>query len=232
MNNSAKLLEIIDDSYYPILGNICNKNDFLGLDFTSNNKELANVNLLNTAEFSSYVFEKISKSGKLFGIGGYAENRAIYNRSLHFTADGEPRTIHLGVDIWAKAGTQIFCPLNGKIHSFRNNNQFGDYGPTLILEHVVSDQKFYSLYGHLSIESIGNQYVGREFKMGEKLCTIGDFPINGDWPPHLHFQLIIDIGTNWGDYPGVCKISERAHYLNNCPDPNFLIFTKTKKEPS
>lgn len=225
MDKLAKLLEIIGQSHFPVLGKNLTKSDFLELDFTANNAELANVNLLNTAEFSDYVFEKISLSGKLFGIGGYAENRAIYNRSLHFTADEEPRTIHLGVDIWAKAGTEIFCPVKGKVHSFQNNDQFGDYGPTLILEHEISGQKLHSLYGHLSTESIENQYVGREYQMGEKLCAIGNFPINGDWPPHLHFQLIIDIGSNCGDYPGVCKISERAHYLNNCPDPNFLIFS-------
>jgi hypothetical protein len=46
---------------------------------------------------------------------------------------------------------------------------------------------------------------------------------NGHWPPHLHFQLIIDMGKAKGDYPGVCKYSEREKYLDNCPDPGFIL---------
>jgi len=26
-----------------------------------------------------------------------------------------------------------------------------------------------------------------------------------------------------GDYPGVCKYSEQAKYLQNCPDPDLIL---------
>ncbi|MFI5187661.1 MAG: hypothetical protein ACHQF0_13100 [Chitinophagales bacterium] len=56
--------------------------------------------------------------------------------------------------------------------------------------------------------------------------VIGEFGIpseNGHWPPHLHFQIIIDMGEWKGDYPGVCKFSERKKYLENCPDPDGIL---------
>lgn len=46
---------------------------------------------------------------------------------------------------------------------------------------------------------------------------------NGDWPPHLHFQVIHDMEFKKGDYPGVCSISERERYLKNCPDPDLIL---------
>jgi len=46
---------------------------------------------------------------------------------------------------------------------------------------------------------------------------------NGHWPPHLHFQIIKDRGEWEGDYPGVCKYSEREKYLNNSPDPDLVL---------
>ncbi|MEP6913389.1 MAG: response regulator, partial [bacterium] len=50
---------------------------------------------------------------------------------------------------------------------------------------------------------------------------------NGDWPPHLHFQIIEDMRVHEGDYPGVCSISERAKYLNNCPNPDLILIDGT-----
>jgi len=46
---------------------------------------------------------------------------------------------------------------------------------------------------------------------------------NGQWPPHLHFQLILDMESKKGDYPGVCSLPQRQKYLDNCPDPDALL---------
>ena len=55
------------------------------------------------------------------------------------------------------------------------------------------------------------------------MATLGDATINGDYAPHLHFQIIKDIAENTGDYPGVCSKNKRNYYLDNCPDPNLLL---------
>lgn len=193
------------------------------LDFTAHNPELQQVDVTHTAVFSSYVFNKIKESGAVAGIGGYAENRSIYRRSPHFNANEQPRTIHLGIDIWMEAGTPVFAPLAGTIHSFQNNAHFGDYGPTIILAHQLEEVTFYTLYGHLNVECLEALFVGKRIEAGEQIAQIGPYPVNGDWPPHLHFQLISDMEGRTGDFPGVCAADEREKYLQNCPDPNLIL---------
>ena len=125
------------------------------------------------------------------------------------------------MDIWGKAGTPVFAPLGGMVHSFAFNDRKGDYGATIILLHQLDGIPFYSLYGHLSFRDLSiseGNYVNR----GQEFAHFGDVHENGHWPPHLHLQLIFDIQMKQGDYPGVCKYSEREKYLANCPDPDFL----------
>ena len=213
---------------------------YLVLDFTAQNPDLARLDLTNTAVFNDYVFGKLRDAGAVVGVGGYNEHRDIYRRSSHFQksdalpapcdgplCDGPPcdgpREIHLGIDFWMAAGTPVFAPLDGIVHSFQDNNHFGDYGPTIILEHETSTGPLYSLYGHLSRASLVDLYEGKPVKEGEQIAEIGPYPENGDWPPHLHFQLMTDLLGLRGDFPGVCSLADRARFLEICPDPNDLL---------
>ncbi|WP_080241631.1 peptidoglycan DD-metalloendopeptidase family protein [Spirosoma rigui] len=197
---------------------------YLILDFSAANPDLAALDLTNTATFSAYVFGKLRDAGARVGVGGYNEHRTIYRRSNHFnTAQAEPREIHLGIDLWAEAGTPVFAPVPGIVHSFQDNANFGDYGPTIILEHQTADGVLYSLYGHLTRASLVSLYEGKPIEAGEKLAEIGPYPENGDWPPHLHFQLMTDMLGLRGDFPGVCSLTDRAKFLALCPDPNQLL---------
>ena len=200
------------------------RDPFLRLDFSATNPDLANLDLTNTAAFTDYVFGKLRTAGVKVGVGGYNEHRTIYRRSNHFYAsDHELREIHLGIDFWAEAGTTVFAPLNGVVHSFRDNANFGDYGPTIILEHDSNaDRPRYSLYGHLTRSSLDGLYEGKPFQAGDKLAEIGPYPENGDWPPHLHFQLMTDMLGLRGDFPGVCSVADRQKFLATCPNPNTL----------
>ena len=135
----------------------------------------------------------------------------------------EPRRLHIGVDISGKEGTEIFAPCDAIIHSFAFNNQFGDYGATIILFHRFDAITFHTLYGHLSVADIENIHEGQSIKKGQLFAHFGTGKDNGHWPPHLHFQIIHDIGNYKGDYPGVCKVSEREKYLMNCPDPDLIL---------
>ncbi|MBC3789835.1 murein DD-endopeptidase MepM/ murein hydrolase activator NlpD [Spirosoma sp. LMG 31447] len=197
---------------------------YLVLDFSATNPDLSTVNLTDTAAFTDYVFGQLRSAGTTMGVGGYNEHRIIYRRSTHFKGEeAEPREIHLGIDLWTDAGTPVFAPLAGRVHSFQDNANFGDYGPTIILEHTTANGPLYSLYGHLSRQSLIGLYEGKSFQAGEKLAEIGPYPENGDWPPHLHFQLITDMLGRRGDFPGVCSLADRERFLAICPDPNQLL---------
>lgn len=153
------------------------------------------------------------------------ETRGIYERSNYFnnTDPYDERNIHLGLDLWIQAETPIFTPLDGIVHSYKNNTNYGDYGPTIILEHNLNDVKFYTLYGHLSLESLEGLTIGKIFEKGEQIATLGDASVNGDYAPHLHFQIINDLQDYQGDYPGVTSSRDIEFYRSNCPDPNLLL---------
>jgi 4-aminobutyrate aminotransferase-like enzyme/Ser/Thr protein kinase RdoA (MazF antagonist) len=167
--------------------------------------------------------------GAQVSAGGYAEPRPVYLTDA-FAVPGsdrrERRTIHLGVDLFQPAGRPIFAPLAGKIHSFADNADLGDYGPAILLEHQVPGEdgvQFYSLYGHLSRESLAGKSEGQEVAAGEQIGTLGDVGVNGGWAPHLHFQLMLDLLGRRGEFPGVAAPSEREAWLGLCPDPNLLF---------
>jgi murein DD-endopeptidase MepM/ murein hydrolase activator NlpD len=197
---------------------------YIPLDLSVTNQDLATNKPKNAADFENFISKYLEKNNAEIAFGGYIEGRNLYKRSTIFKDGSTPeRNIHIGLDLWGKAGTQILAPLDGKIHSFKNNEGLGDYGPTIILEHEIENEKFYTLYGHLSLESIENLTVGAVFKKGESLATFGNSEVNGDYAPHLHFQIINNIENYQGDYPGVCNINDLNFYIENCPDPNLLL---------
>ena len=135
----------------------------------------------------------------------------------------EPRRLHLGVDIWGPAETPVYAPLEGTVHSYAFNEAYGDYGATLILQHDINGFLFHTLYGHLSLASIQQKQEGQLIAKGEWIAAFGEPAENGHWPPHLHFQIIVDMQGMKGDYPGVCRFSEKEKYLTNCPDADSIL---------
>ena len=194
------------------------------LDFTPNNQRLAKVDVADTAVFEEFVWKEMDAQGATYGTGGYGEWREIYRRSSLFDGTETPRNIHLGVDIWASAGLAVYSPIEGKVHSFKNNEGFGNYGGTVVLKHHLPEgYALYSLYGHLGTGFIQTLESGKQVRAGEKVGDLGGYEENGHWPPHLHFQLMTDLEGNVGDYPGVCATEDRDHYLSVCPNPNLLL---------
>jgi murein DD-endopeptidase MepM/ murein hydrolase activator NlpD len=196
---------------------------FFPLDFTAANTELTTTIIADTQKFSKWVSEKLKASNSRYGIGGYMEHRTIYAVSPHFDTEDEPRRLHLGIDIWGDAGIPIYTPFDGLVHSFQDNNNLGDYGPTIILQHNLGGLTLYSLYGHLSRKSLEGLSVGMQVSKSQQIAGLGNNQENGQWPPHLHFQLMFDMEGKLGDYPGVCKYSEKEKYRMNIPDPGLVL---------
>jgi murein DD-endopeptidase MepM/ murein hydrolase activator NlpD len=228
MNSAAYLTGILKNNqqlFHRVIPYDPNKDKLLVMDFTAANTALTDTVLADIRLFSAHIETALSKAGASYGIGGYNEHRTVYRISSVF--DGvngeEPRRLHLGVDIWGKAGTPVMAPLDATIHSFAFNNRPGDYGATIILSHWLNSIQFYSLYGHLSLASLNNLKEGEFIDKGKIIAWLGEPAENGNWPSHLHFQLIADLEGWKGDYPGVCKYSERENYLANCPDPALIL---------
>lgn len=221
----SEWLTLRQNQFLPIVPFDAGKDKLLWLDFTEQNRSLTADILNDTALFSGYIGEQLKSAGARYGYGGYDEHRTVYSRSSHFDdpAGGEPRRLHLGVDIWGEAGTPVFAPVSGMVHSFANNNHPGDYGATILLSHQLDGRQFYTLYGHLSLPDLQTAKEGDYIVAGQAFAHFGNPEENGNWPPHLHFQVVEDIGLYEGDYPGVCRFSEREGWLANCPDPDIIL---------
>ncbi len=220
----SEFLNDISPEPLSVLDPVIPYSKYVSLDLSESNKVLNNIDVSSSERLGAYISDYIEKNDALIGYGGYQEIRNIYKRSSHFnkqTEDG--RNVHIATDLWCMAGTTIYTPLDATVHSFKNNTNYGDYGPTIILRHTVKNITFYTLYGHLSLNSIENLKENQVFKQGEQIGTLGDHTVNGDYPPHLHFQIIKDLQGNMGDYPGVCSQTDLEYYLGNCPDPNLLL---------
>ena len=216
------LLKKYNHTFHPVIKTGDKKEKIHALDFTVTNTELTEELISDTGNFSRWVSARLQSADSMFGIGGYNEDRILYKRSKLFSGT-VPRSLHLGVDIWGPEGTPVHAPLGGMVHSYAFNNNFGDYGATIILQHNLDITSFYTLYGHLSLADLAGMRRGKFVTRGEIFGHFGPPAENGDWPPHLHFQVIKDIGLYEGDYPGVCDPAMAAKFLKNSPDPGLML---------
>lgn len=197
--------------------------DYTPVDLGPGLPEALQRRLVEFDGLKSYVQETLTQQNAKVGYGGYAEKRVLYQKSPHF---GSERCIHLGLDLWVEAGTTIYCPFPGRVHSVAYNNKPLDYGATLIMQHTYPEGHFHSLYGHLSKASIQDKKPEDLHMAGYPLVEVGDPSENGGWVPHLHFQLVLDMKGWKGDFPGVATEEEAPFLLSNCPDPELLFAKK------
>jgi len=182
----------------------------------------AEAHTLSKAIFSAMEAAHIS-----IGVGCYDEARLLYS-SVQYAADeahaGERRTIHLGLDLFVEPGSAVCAPLDGMVHLLAENTAELDYGPLVILRHETADgEEFFTLYGHLSRETLRELTPGHALNRGEVFARVGALHENGGWPPHLHFQVILDLLERGAEFPGVARASERSVWTSLSPDPNRLL---------
>jgi murein DD-endopeptidase MepM/ murein hydrolase activator NlpD len=215
------------ETYRPVIAPVMpfdlSEGELAVFDFTVDNTELQHFPVNDVAELTEYLFEKIVAHDLPVGVGRYNEDRVLYRHSPLFDGESERRSIHLGIDLFVPGGTPVATPLDARVHSFADNDRLGDYGPTVILEHSLDEVVFFTLYGHLSRESLEPYPTEMTIAAGEPIGSVGEHHENGGWPPHLHFQIITDLLGNSGDFPGVAAPSERERWLELCPDPNLIL---------
>jgi murein DD-endopeptidase MepM/ murein hydrolase activator NlpD len=175
---------------------------------------------LGVAELTAEIEQAMADADTGFAVGRWGEPRELYaNDNFADARTGEMRTIHMGIDLFCRAGTPIHAPLDGVVECVAVNDAELDYGPLLILRHAERGAGFFTLYGHLSDDTPGRVTVGQVIRAGERIAAVGRPPGNGNWPPHLHFQLIRDLLGLGADFPGVAPRSERDYWLDLSPSP-------------
>ena len=182
---------------------------------------------LETQRFSETIAKAMRDAGAAVGIGRYDEARAIYTTGA-FAAGGSPtaerRTVHLGVDLSVPPGSLVHAPLDGTVHTVAVNDAPKDYGPLVILRHAIpSGEEFFTLYGHLDRESIAGLVPEKALRKGEAFGAVGAPPENGDWWPHVHVQIVLDLLGLDEDFPGVAAAGRRSLWTGLSPDPNLIL---------
>ena len=155
-------------------------------------------------------------------VGRYGEDRAIYDDG---DAAGDRRTLHLAVDLYAAAGTPVLAPLDGRVAMVGNDRSADGFGGVLILEHETdTPHRFWTFYGHLSAASVTAAHVGRAVAAGEEIARLGERDENGNWPAHLHFQLLTALCWDKAeDVIGLAAPSAWELWESVCPDPSAIL---------
>ena len=172
--------------------------------------------------FSDTAFDRwFDSTGARYGLGLYGEKRSVYT-SAQFadSMSDERRMMHLGVDVFARAGTPVHAPLDAEVLSVTYNADPLDYGHTLFLQH----DGFITLYGHLGGSLPGLVRVGQKVQAGQVIAHLGDWHENGGWAAHLHFQIIADRMEQFGgNFWGVGHESLWDVWNAISPDANLLL---------
>jgi murein DD-endopeptidase MepM/ murein hydrolase activator NlpD len=197
--------------------------DYFPIDLSIDNSFWDVNEVSDIPVFERYLQKQRVLNGAYIAHGGFLEQRALYRKSARFQT-GRIRDVHMGIDIWAPAGTTVHAFMDGVVHSFAHHEDAGNYGPTLILEHDLNGEKRYTLYGHLSISDMEKWSVGYHFRESEVIATLGKPEENGGYSPHLHFQIMTDIKRYKGDFPGVAATEELKDYKKIILDPNPFVF--------
>ncbi len=200
---------------------IATDDDAIVLDLSTGSRLCGeSIGGLDVDHLGRLINQRIADAGPGYAFGRYAEPLELYNNEHFSAADAENRTVHMGIDLFCVADTSVCVPLDGTVELLANNEAELDYGPMVVLRHQdTSADPFFTLYGHLGVEVLDLLNVGQAVNAGEQIATVGSPPTNGNWPPHLHFQLILDLLDLGVDFPGVACKSEQEYWLGLSPSP-------------
>ncbi len=203
------------------------KNEVYHLDLSVSSAWIGHQKEFNDLELFQFKIDQLQKthSTKIIA-GGYLEPRPIYTSTEYDTIGNngrKSRTIHLGIDYWLPTNTPVHALFDGEVVIAANDAGNKEYGGLVVLKHTNPTVEFYTLYGHLTVKSATQYKVGDCIKKGEKIAELGDVSENGNWAPHLHFQILLSLFDYTKDYPGVAYFNQIEVWKSICPNPNLLF---------
>lgn len=219
----------------PLLGYAFTAANTAPLDFSAGSALIARDQADNApALLDARVRQVLAEHGATIGVGGYREPRLIYHWP-HEPKQSEPRTIHMGLDVSMEAGTPLFAPLDGVVFGFEDADAHHDYGPVIVLRHRTTGDTavdFYTLYGHLTRDSLNGLVIGQPIAKGQCFARIGSAPTNGNWWEHVHVQLITDMLDVPCNVNGAARATHERVWASLCPDPNLLLGIPVERLPA
>ncbi|MHA1910779.1 MAG: aminotransferase class III-fold pyridoxal phosphate-dependent enzyme [Candidatus Kariarchaeaceae archaeon] len=176
----------------------------------------------------SMISEKINSEDRQTAIGLYRENRLLWNSKETLSQSNigqEPNSVHLGMDLFAEPKTVVRAPLDGEVIFCGISSTIAGERPTIVLEHKIggiNDPTFYTVYACLYNETMAIE-IGQKVQAGDKIGEIGTLEENGGTPPHLHFQICLDVFDDPSVISPYCCPGNKEVWLNISPDPNLIL---------
>lgn len=194
-------------------------------DFSATGADARLATSAGGAAFDAYCDDKISNDESEYGIGRYGEKRVIYKGdAFQLAAPQQRRDIHIGIDVFALAGEPVHAPLPGRVAYLYDDAVAFGFGPTILLEHQTDEGiVFWTLYGHLTRALFNRLKVGQAIAAGEIFASFGARSENGEWPPHLHFQIVTDHLGLEGRMHGVGSDVSWDVWRAVSPDPSVFF---------
>lgn len=122
-------------------------------------------------------------------VRGYAEDILVFSNTLN------QWTTHLGVDIIASEGSEVFAALDGTVESITQDALMGN---CIVLSHEDGFQTVYA-----ALKTVDSELaVGSTVKRGETIATVGNTAVcEIEDGAHLHFEVLKDgVNVNPEDY--------------------------------
>ena len=176
--------------------------------------------------FSRRVDEAMRAREAECAIGRYREPRPIYTDAAFggLLVNAPRRSVHLGIDLFAAAGTAVRAPLAGRVVDVRVCPGHLDYGGLVVLAHEGPGGEFCTLYGHLDPRSCEDLECDSLLEAGQAFARLGAREVNGGWPPHLHLQLLDHPAGELEGVPWeVADPDDLEAHLEVFPDPSPLV---------
>lgn len=212
--------------FAPVLGCDLRHTPVAPLDFSVGSALIASDPTYNEpTALDARIASVLREHGASIGAGGYCEPRLIYHWPNEPRSQ-EPRTVHIGLDLSLASGSPLRAPMDGIVHGFEDADAHHDYGPVIVLRHETTDTEpvtFYTLYGHLTRDSLDGLAVGQRVTKGSEFARIGSAPTNGHWWAHVHMQLITDMFDVPCNVDGAVRASQLPVWRSVCPDPNLIL---------
>lgn len=170
------------------------------------------------------IHDAMRAAGVRIAVGRYDELRPPYASARNPDDPGDPRVVHLGVDVFVEPGMMVHAPIAGVVYDAGESKSALGFGPTVVLRHEIDDgTPFFTLYGHLDPECLSLCPPGRPMAPGAQLGRIGTSDVNAGWTPHLHFQVLTDLLGLGRRIPGVGRLGQRAAWRLLSPNPNLVL---------
>jgi len=204
-----------------------NKKEVHRLDLSVSSKWIGHQEEFNDLDLFQFKINRLQKEhpDEILA-GGYLEPRALYTSSEYDKVGNsgrESRSVHLGIDFWLPEKTAVHALFDGEVMIAVDDKGDKEYGGLVVLKHHFESFEFYTLYGHLTVISATEKEVGKRIKKGDCIGYLGNYPENGNWAPHLHFQLMHSLLGYKKDFPGVAYPKQMKIWQGLCPDPNSLF---------